>query len=133
MLSILGHSNHQNLLPMANQPIPSKQAYEMMAAYQEFLLKHDLEGQTTSVSFDSDSVLNYMTTLKPPVTDEFRICFGVYPEGHENAGRITVIVWPYKDGKPAMWPKELNDGPEDPPPPPPPGDIDPFNEGGLRP
>ena len=57
-------------------------------------------------------------------TDEFRVCLGMYPDG-EQAGRLTAIIWPYKNGQPAKKPTAGKGGDDD--------FEDPFNEGSLTP
>jgi hypothetical protein len=47
-------------------------------------------------------------TMAP--ADELKVFMGLYPPGHEQEGRTTVILWPYLKEKPLQ-------------------DIDPFNEG----
>ena len=36
-----------------------------------------------------------------PLMDELRIFYGLYQSG-PHTGRTTVILWPYKNGQPAM-------------------------------
>jgi hypothetical protein len=108
---------------MANRPIPISEANDMIQQYLTYMTDHkiDMKKQTQSVSFVSQDLLSWMDGIKK-YTDEFRICLGVYPAGNANAGRITVIVWPYWEGKPAKQPDAGksgggNDG------------IKPFNQG----
>jgi hypothetical protein len=113
---------------MANQPIPVSQANDMIKQYLDYLQKLgvDPNSQTQSVSFTSNELLKWQSDVMP-FADELRICFGVYPPAAENAGRITSILWPYKNGKPATRPKaEGKDGGEE-------GEIDPYNSGQLNP
>ena len=87
----------------------------------------DLSKKTWSVSFTGKELMDWLIE-KMPFADELKICFGKYPKDDPNAGRVTVILWPYKDGKPATQP--LSEGKDDPPPPPP---IPPYNQGSLEP
>lgn len=116
---------------MKNHPIPVKEADIMIEEYQKHLrqLGVDPEKQTQSVSFTASELMNWLNKTMP-AADELRICFGVYPPGHPNAGRITTILWPYKDGKPTCQSTQI-EGKDGPPPPPPP--TDPYNAGGLNP
>ena len=114
---------------MANQPIPVEQANEMIAQYIEYMTKLgvDMQKQTQSISFTSKEFLVWLNETMP-FADELRVCLGVYPPGDENPGRITSILWPYKDGRPATWPKtEGKDGEDDP------DEIPPYNGGTLTP
>ena len=89
----------------------------------------DLSKKTWSVSFTGKELMDWLIE-KMPFADELRICFGKYPKEDPNAGRTTVILWPYKDGQPATQPfvAEGKDGPAPPPPP-----TDPYNNGQLQP
>ena len=106
---------------MANQPIPVAKATAMMQQYVSYMGSHgiNMNSQTQSVSFDASELQQWMNNVMP-YTDEFRIFLGVYPAGDPEAGRITVIVWPYKNGQPAT-----NGAAR--------GEIEPFNEGQLYP
>ena len=116
-LSILVTQSPNPLL-MPNQPIPVETANEMIGEYIRYMEEHDIdmEHQTHSVSFDFTALQEWLETISPH-TDELRICLGVYTSG-EHRGRITTILWPYKNGEPSN-----NDGVE----------IEPFNEGSGRP
>lgn len=115
---------------MKNHPIPAKEATLMIEEYCRFLTQTGIkpEKQTQSVSFTAPELMSWLGKTMP-AADELRIFFGVYPAGHVNAGRITTILWPYKDGKPTTQPVQI-EGKDDPPPPPP---TDPYNAGGLNP
>jgi hypothetical protein len=63
----------------------------------------DMQNQTQSVSFTSETLKNWLTAVMP-LSDEMRIFMGLYPSGHHQAGRTTVILWPYKDGEPVKTP-----------------------------
>ena len=116
---------------MENHPIPVSEANAMTEAYRKFLKESgiDPEKQTQSVSFTSAELMNWLNKTMP-AADELRIFLGVYPAGHEHAGRITTILWPYKNGQPTSQATRV-EGKDDPPPPPPP--TDPYNAGGLNP
>ena len=112
---------------MANHPIPVEQANEMIAQYLDYMtnLGVDMQKQTQSISFTSKELLQWLSESMP-FADELRVCLGVYPEGAENPGRITSILWPYKNGRPATKPKiEGKDGDDD--------EIPPYNGGSLNP
>lgn len=109
---------------MTNQPIPIEQAQQMIALYLQYIKDHGIGDQTQYVIFTNKEFVPWFDEVKR-YADEFRIFNGVYPTGHEFAGRMTVIIWPYKDGKPATWPLvEGKDGDPDPGAP-----IKPFNDG----
>lgn len=114
---------------MANQPIPVSLANDMIQNYQDYIAKLGITGQTESVAFNSTALLNWMNSVKAH-TDEFRIFLGVYPVGATNEGRLTTIIWPYKEGEPATGTvtgdKDDSNKSSD-------NLIDPFNEGGLSP
>jgi hypothetical protein len=114
---------------MENRPIPVSVANEMIAEYTAWLRQQgiDPEKQSQSISFTGKELMSWLSGVMP-VADELRICLGVYPKTDPNAGRITVILWPYKDGQPATQP--VTDGKDTPPPPPP---VDPYNQGSLNP
>jgi hypothetical protein len=113
---------------MPNQPIPVSTANAMVANYVAYMERHgvNMGQQTLNVSFDTTTLMAWLDQVKV-FTDEFRICVGVYPDGESKAGRLTAIIWPYKDGKPATQPTEEGKS----------GGgssfIKPFNEGGLSP
>jgi hypothetical protein len=111
---------------MANQPIPVSEANEMIQNYLDYMTQLNIRGQTQSVSFDSPGLISWMDGVKA-YTDEFRICFGVYSPATANEGRMTVIIWPYKDGEPAQ--SDAAEAGKD-------GggtEIQPYNIGGLSP
>lgn len=90
---------------MTNGPIPVKQANAMVSEYIAYMTKLgvDMNNQTQSVGFTSPELVKWMSDTLP-LADEFRIFFGVYPPGHEQAGRLTSIIWPYKNGNPSVEP-----------------------------
>jgi hypothetical protein len=98
----------------------------MVKQYLNFQVQHgiDPKTQTQNVGFTTTELMDWMQKVRG-ITDEFRICFGVYPAGHPNAGRVTAIVWPYKDGKPALKPTVGKGGDDTL--------EDPYNEGSLTP
>ncbi len=55
------------------------------------------------VSFTGNELMDWLNQTMP-YADELRVCFGTYPAGDPNAGRVTVILWPYKNGEPANKP-----------------------------
>ena len=99
----------------------------MISGYIAYMTKLgvDMQKQTQSVSFTSPEMLRWMNEVFK-YTDEFRICLGVYPDTHPQAGWITTIIWPYKEGKPATEPETPGkDGGTVP--------IKPYNEGQHNP
>jgi hypothetical protein len=113
---------------MPNQPIPVNTANAMISTYVNYMkgLGVNMNAQTLNVSFTTPELMAWMDDVRA-FTDEFRICVGVYPDGESKAGRITAIIWPYKDGRPATRPDEQGKS----------GGgssfIKPFNDGGLQP
>lgn len=114
---------------MANQPIPVSQANDMIKQYLVYMQKHDVDTarQTHSVSFTSKELLKWLSEVMP-FADELRVCVGAYLEGTEKANRLTAILWPYKEGKPARKPKVEGKGGGDED-----EEIDPYNSGTLNP
>lgn len=114
---------------MPNQTIPISKANAMIQQYVTYMTTHgvDMNFQTQTVVFDTTLLMEYLDRTKG-YTDEFRICIGVYPNDESKAGRITAIVWPYKNGQPASrsTDAEGKGGGGKPP-------LDPFNDGGLLP
>jgi len=111
---------------MTNQPIPIEQANEMIQLYISLIRTHNLGNQTQSVSFTSKELVPWFNEVMP-FADELRIFEGVYPPRHEYAGKISFILWPYKDGKPANWPNIEGKAGD------PGGPIKPFNDGSGTP
>jgi hypothetical protein len=114
---------------MPNKPIPVSTANDMIRGYISFMTKLgvDMKKQTQSVSFTGAALMGWLSSTMP-YADELRVCMGIYPPGHDHAGRTTVILWPYKNGKPATKPISAGkDGGGDD------EDIDPYNEGGGLP
>jgi hypothetical protein len=109
---------------MPNQPIPVNKATTMMQAYVSYMtgLGVDMNQQTQSVSFDANDLKQWIDSVMPH-TDEFRLCLGVYSPSDAQPGRITVAIWPYKDGQPAT--SDTGRGA--------PAEIEPFNEGQSNP
>lgn len=101
---------------MADQPIPINDATAMINEYISYMsgLGVDMNNQTQSVSFTGGDLTTWLNTVMA-FADELRIFNGRYPAGHANAGRTTVILWPYYHGVPAVDNKgkaiePLNDG-----------------------
>lgn len=88
---------------MANRPIPIKEANDMIQFYLGYMtaLGVDMNNQTQSVSFTPD-LLTWMNSINRKDYDEWRICYGMYGDSDPQRGRMTVIIWPYKNGKPAI-------------------------------
>ena len=115
---------------MENGPIPVDVANAMIQEYLLYMQSKgiDMDKQTHSVSFTRDRLMDWLSKTMPDA-DELRVCLGAYGKDDENAGRITVILWPYKDGQPTTQP--LSEGKDAPPPSDPP--TPPYNNGGLNP
>jgi hypothetical protein len=112
---------------MENRPIPVSEANAMIQEYIKYELQHNIDPtkQTQSVSFKGAELMKWLSESMPHA-DELRVCFGSYPAGTDNAGRVTVILWPYKNGEPANQPvTEGKDGGG--------GKMPPYNQGGLQP
>lgn len=90
---------------MANRPIPISEANDMIQYYLGYMseLNVDMTKQTHSVSFTGPELMAWLAEVMP-YADELRVCEGMYLPGSSNAGRVTVILWPYKNGKPATKP-----------------------------
>jgi hypothetical protein len=88
---------------MADQPIPVGTANTDIATYISFMtnLGVNMNLQTQTVSFNGTVLMHWLGTVMP-FADELRICMAAYPAGHPKAGRTTVILWPYKNGQPAV-------------------------------
>jgi hypothetical protein len=110
---------------MANKPISVAMANAMIQQNISYMsgLGVNMANQTESVSFDGRTLQQWLTGVMP-YADELRICLGVYPPGNPNAGRITTILWPYKNGQPATMPS-VGAGAA--------ALIEPFNEGQQHP
>jgi hypothetical protein len=111
---------------MPNRTIPVSEANAMVQQYLNYMTEHgmDPKSQTHNVGFTTPNLMEWLNRVKD-LTDEFRICLGVYPSGHPSAGRLTTIIWPYKNGEPARKPTQGKDGDDT--------FEDPYNEGGLHP
>jgi hypothetical protein len=110
---------------MPNQ-IPVITANAMKEAYLGYMTLHsvNMQYQTHSVSFPSIDLVKWMHELQElNLVDEFRFFAGVYAPPSPHAGRITVIIWPYKNGEPAIDTTHGNGGVE----------IEPYNDGTLNP
>ena len=106
---------------MANQPISVATANAMIQENITYMsgLGVNMSNQTQSVSFDGIILQQWLANVMP-FADELRICIGVYPKGDPNAGRVTTILWPYKNGQPATEPSAAGGADVM---------IDPYNEG----
>ncbi len=112
---------------MQNQPIPVSTANTMLQDYLNYLKKLgvDPSTQSQSISFTGKELMLWLNGIMPRA-DELRICLGVYPPDHVNAGRITAILWPYKDGQPVKEP--VLEGKDDDT-----KETPPYNSGTLNP
>ncbi len=108
---------------MSGKPIPSSTASAMINKYVDHVQRLDVDAKkkTQYVSFTLSSFLEWLNQVAPS-SDELRICLGIYADDSSEPGRVTTIIWPYKNGKPAAKPIEGKDG----------GDgsgHDPYNDG----
>lgn len=89
---------------MPNRPIPITEANTMIKAYSTYMttLGVDMKKQTQAVAFKLPELISWLSKMTE-VADEIRICMGDYPAGHPEAGRTTVILWPYKNGQPSVY------------------------------
>ena len=85
-----------------SKPIPVSQATAMIKTYDAYMqtLGVDMKEQTLSVGFQLPELMAWLSKISE-VADEIRVCMGDYPDGHPQAGRTTVVLWPYKNGEPA--------------------------------
>ena len=92
---------------MPNQPIPVSEALGMIKTYTTYMqtLGVDMQKQTHAVGFTLPELITWLSKMTE-LADEIRICMGDYPAGHPQAGRTTVMLWPYKNGQPATYPSE---------------------------
>ena len=109
---------------MAGKPIPIPTANAMIGEYVAYLqtLKVDPAKKTQYVDFSVPELMDWLNKVAP-YSDEIRVCMGVYPATSPNAGQVTTIIWPYKDGKPAAQPLQGKDGGGGDP------GFNPYNEG----
>ena len=116
------------------QKITPQYAESCKVAYQTYMTELGVNVKTTQtncVSFGSKALQEYFNSNKIfENSDEIRIYFGIYPADSPKTypgvepGRLTTIIWPYKDGQPATYPiGELGEGEP----------IEPFNVGELQP
>ncbi|MEI9810308.1 MAG: hypothetical protein WDO16_21900 [Bacteroidota bacterium] len=86
---------------MPGKPISKATADSMIEDYISYMtgLGVDMKKQTQNVSFSGPEVMSWLNK-NMAAADELRICMGLYPLGHPQAGKTTVIFWPYKDGQP---------------------------------
>lgn len=115
---------------MKNGPISVELANRMISEHITYMKTRgiDMSKQTQSVSFTSKELMNWLRDVMP-AADELRVFLGAYGKEDSNAGRVTVILWPYKNGQPTTQPV-VSEGKDAPPPPPP---TPPYNQGGLNP
>ena len=116
---------------MENQgPIPVSVANTMIQNYIDYMQSQgiDMNKQTHSVSFTRDKLMDWLSKTMPDA-DELRVCLGAYGKDDEKPGRITVILWPYKNDEPTT--QTAYEGKDAPPPPPPP--TPPYDGGQLNP
>ena len=105
---------------MAGQSISVDAADQMVTTYVDYMtnLGVNMEEQTQSVSFTLSDLRTWLDSVANR-TDEIRVFMAAYPSGEPNEGRTTVILWPYRNGAPAV------DGNNN--------ELDPYNEGTGQP
>ena len=111
---------HLNFDLMANgNQITSETANAMIAAYMKYMqaLGVDMTKQTHYETLDLKPFADWLQQFVSQAS-ELRLYPGVYPDG-EQAGRLTVIAWPYNGDVPSA--KLNGDG------------FPPYNVGGLSP
>lgn len=115
---------------MENGPIPVSVANTMIQDYILYMQSQgiNMDKQTHSISFTRDKLMDWLKKTMPDA-DELRVCLGAYGKGDKNAGRITVILWPYKNDEPTT--QAVYEGKDAPPPSQPP--TPPYNQGTLNP
>lgn len=91
------------------------------------------KNQTNTITFNTAELQAYLQDNNVfENSDEIKVFLGVYPEDSPGVypstqpGKITAIIWPHKNGQPATFLKEGNNGASGAP-------IDPFNVGELSP
>jgi len=109
---------------MANQPIPINQANAMMSLYLSYMKSLGAAYQTQYIIFTAKELHAWLTEVLP-YADEIRVCEGMNLPAHAQAGSLTVIFWPYKNGEPAVLPGNGNAG-DDP-------RLQPYNDGHVSP
>nr|MBC7611547.1 hypothetical protein [Pseudopedobacter sp.] len=118
------------------QKITPQYAESCKIEYQTYMTKLGVNVKTTQtncVSFESKALQEYFMSNKIfENSDEIKFYFGIYPadspQGYPGAkpGRLTTIIWPYKNGKATIIPPVgVGYGDGEP--------IDPFNLGELYP
>ncbi|HET6996364.1 MAG TPA: hypothetical protein VFI06_15325 [Chitinophagaceae bacterium] len=110
---------------MAGKKIAISTANAMISNYVDYLrtLRVDAKKKTEYVSFTLQEIQAWLNEVTPS-TDELRIYLGVYSADSPTPGtpgRVTTIIWPYKNGKPAQKPIEGKDGDD--------GGHPPYNDG----
>jgi len=96
------HNKIPKPIHMAGRPISITQAHEMTRLYVDHVRNlpvHPVK-KTQYVSFTLSDLMNYLRQAEKNA-DEIRIYLGVHSESSQNPGRLTTILWPYKDGEPA--------------------------------
>lgn len=105
---------------MAGKPIPIITANAMNKMYAEYVQQLPVAAgrKTEYVSFTFKELMAYLNEAAP-YTDEIRIYLGMTAEPSPDPGRVTTIIWPYKNGRPATRPlaegKDGGDGEGFPP------------------
>src|SRR5262245_54238500 len=107
--------------------IPVKQADDMILFYQKHCKDQNLpkEKSTEYVSYALPEFQAWLTAVTP-YSDEVRVCLGVYPPGHPEEGRLTVLFRSYSAGKPSAEPREEGKGGTG-------GGFSPYDEGNSGP
>jgi len=89
-------------------------------------LQTEPKKKTEYVIFSLPELMAWLKQIEP-YSDELKICLGVHPQDASDPGRLTLILWPQKGGKPATEPvSEGKDGGGS-------GGINPYNDGNSGP
>lgn len=76
--------------------IPVSIGADMLKDYQGFKITHDLQSQTDNITFTFSDLVKWMTSVESE-SDELVVCLATDPNN-----MLTVVLWPYKNGQPAV-------------------------------
>ena len=107
--------------------IPIDRARKMIDHFKDHIqgLALPKNKSTEYVSFDLPEFQKWLTSVTP-YSDELKIFLGVYPDDHPEAGRLTLVIWPYKADQPAAEPRTVGKGGTG-------GGFGPYNDGNSGP
>ena len=112
---------------MAGKPIPVTMAMTMVGQYADYIsnLQTQSDKKTEYTIFSLPDLMDWLKSVEP-YADEIKVCMGLYPADAPQAGRLTVILWPYSAGKPSAEPFQGKDGGGG-------GGMNPYNDGNNGP